>query len=249
VGRKQEPLPPGLVGLPLALSNGITFKAFSKLIRRQRFDKTENALAISSPSQGFRDGLVTALWRFYCNSGSHVWNSRAVLNRELRESAQLAAKLKRSANLLSQSQNSAVVKILSELVKWQPWQLSQPMHESGIPLVGVLDELAKRTSRRANNMSADRGGPRQEMAFDALLVGLATYYRILSHERNEPLDEAKFVEFAWAVTGLLHSVRAHLPKVPSLRLPPSEEALRKRLHRLKRKRARRDTKLRLPTGT
>jgi hypothetical protein len=250
VGRKPAPLlGPGWVGLPRALPNNITFKTFSKLIRRQRLEKIETALAISSPSQGFRDGLIAALWRFYCNSGSHVWNSRAFLKRKLRESAQLATKLKTSANFLSQSQDPDVLELLNELVRWQPWQLSQPMHESGIPLIGLLDELAKRTSRFENKLRIDRGGRREDMAFDELLVGLATQYRILHRERNQPLDGTKFVEFAWAVTGILHSVRAQLPKVPSLRLPPGEEALRKRLHRLNRKRARRDAKLRLPTGT
>jgi hypothetical protein len=220
-------------------SKRITFEAFSELILQQPLDKIENVLAIASPCDGFRDSLIRMLWHFYCNNGPRVWNSRAVLKNALRKSAQLATELQELAHLLGQSRDPAVLKILIGLVEWQAWQSSRPTHESGIAWIALLDEFAKRTDRLADKLADDRGGARQAIAFDELLVGLATYYRTLCRERDQPLHGIQFVEFAEAVTNTLRKVRPQLPDGTSLKLPPGKEALRKRLLRLNKKRSRR----------
>ena len=231
-----------LIGLPEALSNGLTFDTFSAAIQKHGLQKVENVLSFPSPSDGFQYWLIRVLWRLYCNSGQHVWNSRAVLKEELKKSSRLATELKLSANLLWQSRERAVRKSLSGLVEWQTWQSSRPMHPSGIPWVALLDEFAERTKNLVNKMPDDRGGPRDAIAFDEFLVGLGGYYRTLVRERNQALDTNQFVEFAWAATDTLRKVCAQLPGADVLRLPPSKEALRKRLLRLNKNRAKQPTK-------
>jgi hypothetical protein len=219
-------------------SKRITFGAFSELILQQPLDKIENVLAIASPCDGFRDSLIRVLWHFYCNNGPRVWNSRAVLKNALRKSAQLATQLKESAHLLAQSREPAVLKILIGLVEWQAWQSSRPMHESGIAWIALLDEFAKRTDRLAVKLTDDKGGPRQTIAFDELLEGLAIYYRAWARKYDQQLNEDQFFQFAEAVTDTLRKVRPQLPDATSLKLPPGKEALRKRLLRLNKKRSR-----------
>ena len=204
-----------LVGLPAAASNDFAFDAFSDLILRQPLDMIENVLAIASPCDGFRDWLIKVLWRFYCNNGPRVWNSRAVLKKALRESAQLATDLTKSAHLLWQSREPAVIKSLSGLVEWQGWQSSRPMHKSGIAWIALLDEFAKRTNRLAGKLTADKGGPRQAIAFDELLVGLAIYYRTWAREYDQQLNDDQYFQFAEAVTDTLRQVRLQLPDAAS----------------------------------
>jgi hypothetical protein len=240
----RKPRQTKLIGLPEALGNGLTFDAFSAAIQKHGLQKVENVLSFPSPSDGFQDSLIRVLWRLCCNSGQHVWNSRAVLKEELKKSSRLATELKLSANLLWQSREPAVVKSFSGFVGWQPWQSPCPMHPSGIPWVALLDEFAKRTEHLLNKLPDDRGGPRAELAFDDFLIALADYYRALLRKRNVAPDDKQFVEFAEVTTDTLRKVRAQLPGADFLRLPPTKEALRKRLLRLNKKRAKQPTKRR-----
>ena len=236
VRKKQSPpLKIKLDLLPEVLSDGYTFDAFSELIQRQDLNRLEKILGISSPSDGFREWLIPVFWRFYCNSEPRVWNSRALLKNELRNAARLATKLKECSDLLWRSPELSVIENLHDLVAWQDWQLSGPMHKSGVPWIALLDEFANRAIWLAQALPNDKGGPRQAIAFDELLVGLADYYRAWARKYDQQLNEDQFFQFAEAVTDTLRKVRPQLPDAASLRLPPAKGALRKRLLRLNKK--------------
>jgi hypothetical protein len=207
-----------LIGLPATASNDFTFEAFSELILQQPLDKIENVLAFASPCDGFRDSLIRVLWHFYCNNGPRVWNSRALLKKELRKSAQLATKLKESSHRLWRSPELSVIENLHDLVAWQDWQLSEPMHKSGIPWIALLDEFANRAIWLAQALPDDKGGPRQTIAFDELLEGLAIYYRAWARKYDQQLNEDQFFQFAEAVTDTLRKVRPQLPDATSLKI-------------------------------
>jgi hypothetical protein len=152
----------------------------------------------------------------------------------LRKATQLATKLKESSHLLWQSREPSVIESLHNLVAWQDWQLSCPMHKSGIPWIALLDEFANRTNLRAKKVPDDKGGPRPSIAFRELMIELSTYYQTRVREHRQRLNDNQFVELAEAVTGILRRVNTQLPD--RVRLPPNKEDLRRRLLRLNRER-------------
>ena len=240
-------------------SHGITFEAFSALIRKQKLEKIEKTLQLELPCDGFRDCLVRILWRFYlnCLPEAHIRNSRAVLKNELTRSAQRAHALKASAELLWQSNEPAFHDVMRDLVGWPSWLSTQPMHPSGVALVALLSEFAKRATDLAATLPDDKGGPRRALAFDILSIGLSDCYRArlsecegLAKERPEPSVRGPvYFSFAAAVTEALKNVSKNLPAA-DMNLPDSDEALRKRLLRLNRRRREgREPSARLPLGT
>jgi hypothetical protein len=212
---------------------GVGFDKFSALIRGKRIDKIEKALGMVSPCEGFRDWFIKFLWHFYRNTlpEARVKSSRTALKKQLRTSARLAARLQDSAELLWKSGEPSVGEILLDFAMYQPWQSSQPMHRSGIGLIALLDEFAKRTTLLASTLPDDKGGPRRAMAFDELLIGLGDYYRTLTHYRNQPTCERQFVEFSALVTDVLRAVENKLPAA-AFKLPPTDKALRQRMRRV-----------------
>jgi len=217
-----------LAGGPLApihAGGEMTFERFVGLIRTADFTKIEKTLSLPSPSEGFRDWLIKEFWCFYRNSGEqHAGNSRKILKDELQKSALLAANLKLSTSRLLQSREAALA--LSDFVGWQAWQ---PMHSSGIPLIGLLDEFAKRVGSLADTLSDDAGGPRDKTAFYDLLIILGHYYRAFMHDRGRPIRGAHFFQFAAAVRDMLRDLKIGEGL-------PADAALRKRMYRLNAKR-------------
>jgi hypothetical protein len=199
--------------------------------------KIEATLLLPSPSEGFRDWLIKVLWRFYCTNGAHVGNSRAIFKRELLESARLATKLKISARRLWYSGEAAVLESLDGLVGWQAWQSSQPMHASGIPLIALLDEFAKRIGQIADKLPDDAGGPRQKQAFNHLLISLSDYYRALMRDRQQPIKGPDYFKFAAAVKDMLLKTSERLPTLKN-GVPSNDPALRRQLYRLNAERRR-----------
>jgi hypothetical protein len=202
---------------------GITRERFAELVRASDgLAKIEATLPLPSPSEGFRDWLLKELWHFYQNTEDTAGNSRAILKKELRQAVRLATELRLSASHLSQSREAATA--LGDFVEWQSWQ---PMHPSGIPLIGLLDEFAKRIGLFVDRLSDDQGGTRPKKAFDDLLTSLGQYYRASIHESGRPIEDPHFFKFAAAVTDMLRDLKIGGPHVPH-----SDGALRQRLRRL-----------------
>ena len=105
------------------------------------------------------------------------------------------------------------------------------MHPSGVAWIAALDEFANRTLLLADTLADDRGGPRRARSFDELLLALAEYYTVLARDRQQQIVEKQFVDFVAAVTELVRRVGKQRPAA-SIKVPPSEKALRERLRRL-----------------
>jgi hypothetical protein len=214
--------------------HGVEFDKFSALIiRGKRIDKIEKVLGLVSPCEGFRDWFIKFLWHFYRNTlpEARVKSSRTALKKELRTSARRAARLRESAELLWKSGELSVGEILLDFAMFQSWQSSRPMHRSGIGWIALLHEFEKRTTELARTLPDDTGGPRRAVAFDELLIGLAGYYRALTHDRNQPTCERQFFEFSALVTEVLRAVENKYPAA-TFKLPPTDKALRQRMRRV-----------------
>jgi hypothetical protein len=223
--------------------HGVTFDTFSDLIRKHRLDKIENALAIVSPSEGFRASLLTILWRFYLNSlpEARARSSRAALKRELRRSADLADRLQASAEILWKSGEPSVEEILEDFNRPLTFLVTATgPHESGVDWIASLDEFAKRTRLLADTLSDDKGGRRNTVAFDDLLLGLADYYGALARDRQQPIVERQFSAFAAATTDVLRNVAPKL-RAAAFDLPKTDKALRERLRRVTKRQKRSGT--------
>ena len=211
------------------------FRQFAALIEEneRKLERIEEALEIPSPSEGFRDWLIKVLWRLDRSSQSdaRVRSSRAALKRELRKSANLAAKLKASAWLLWKSGEATTDQVLQDFQDFTLWQSWQPMHPSGIAWVAALDEFVNRTLLLADTLPDDAGGPRRAVAFDDLLLILAHYYRTLARVREQSISEKQFFDFAAEVTDLVRSVAEKRPAA-AIMAPPNDRALRERLRRV-----------------
>jgi hypothetical protein len=233
VGMKKKARPTAKLINTDDQENRRQFDAFAALVQKQRLGKIEKALEIPSPSKGFRDWLIKVLWRLDRSSQSdaRVRSSRAALKRELRKSANLAAKLKASAWLLWKSGEPTIDQVLQDFQDFTLWQSWQSMHSSGIAWVAALDEFANRTLLLADALPDDAGGPRRAVAFDELLLVLAHYYRTLARERGQSLSEKQFFDFAAEVTDLVRSVAERRPAA-SIMAPPNDRALRERLRRV-----------------
>jgi hypothetical protein len=223
---------------------GVNREQFAKLIKAEDLTKIEESIELSSPpSEGFRQSLIQFLWSFYNNSLPKVAEikvSRRALKKELKKAAKLARALEESAARIWSSGDCTVITELSEFVPVSlASQSMRPMHRSGIPFVGVLDEFAKRTARIADELPKDRGGPRPKEAFDNLRVVLEDYHgQLASHGRLDSEDH--FPQFMVAVIDVLYRVKDKLPSAP-FGLPPNDdetldETLRKRSSRRNAKR-------------
>jgi hypothetical protein len=227
--------------LPDDPGHGYTREKFEKLFRPERFAKIEAALKLPSPSEGFRQSLISFFWAFYINSlpEAEIKVSRAALKAELETAAELAEKLKTSAERIWASGNRTVIAKLSEFVPVSlTSQSMQPMHPSGIGFVGALDEFAKRTGWLADVLLDDAGGKRPAKSFEDLIIGLEDYHRQLaSHGRLGSEDD--FFQFMAAVVDVLLELASKL-RAAEFDLPPNDVALRRRINRLdvKRRQAR-----------
>jgi hypothetical protein len=146
---------------------------------------------------------------------------------------------------------------MHDFVKEQSWQSTLPLHPSGVGLIGLLDEFAKRATFLAGTLPADTGGPRRALAFDILLIGLSDYYQArlseyeeLAQERREQsVRKPDYFSFAAAVTEALKNISENLPAA-DMNLPDTHDALLKRLRRLnRRRRVFGEPSARLPPGT
>jgi hypothetical protein len=216
---------------------GVTREKFAKLIRAEDLRKIEVALELPTPTEGFRDRLISVLWAFYINNlpKAKVKVSRAALKKELRLAAKLSRDLEESAARIWSFGDCTVVTELSEFGEWHAWQSSRPMHPSGIAWVALLDEFATRTSWLADALPDDGGGPRQAQAFDHLLISLSDYYRSLMRDSQQSIEGPDYFRFAAAVKDMLLGMSKHLPNLNN-GVPISDVALGKRLYRLNAKR-------------
>jgi hypothetical protein len=217
------------------------FDLFSALVQRERLDKIERSIGITSPNEDFRSWLIKVLWYVDQNSkrGVSIRGNRAALKKELCKSASLAEKLRASAELIWKSNEPSVLRNLRDFVAWQEWQSSLPMHPSGVGWIAALDEFANRSRLLANILPDDAGGPKSSVMFDDLLIVLTEYFTALARKRKRPIDvkpidkklEREFFNFIAAVTEVARNVWKDRPAA-KLKVPPTDQALRERLRRL-----------------
>ena len=100
----------------------------------------------------------------------------------------------------------------------------------------MLGEYAFTLQLLGDTLPDDRGGEHTASAFDALLSFLWDHYCRMAWTHDLASD---FFRFAAVVTDLLRSIEPKLPAAV-FKLPPSDDALAKRLQRLGIKRSLRD---------
>ena len=225
---------------PDDLGHGLTTEQFSALVSRKALDKVEATLGITSPSDGFRRSLTTILWRFYLNSlpEAELIFSRTALKKELRRASRHAEKLQASAARIWRSRDAAVIDLLQPFgAMWQAWQSSKPMRRSGVAWVALLEEFGHTTRCLAETLPDDLGGPRPAVPFDELAIGLADYHRAYHRAHHRTASDATYFRFVASVVDVLRKVEKQLPAA-KFKLPPNDNALRKRLRRLAARRRR-----------
>jgi hypothetical protein len=214
--------------------HGISSEDFAKLIPAEQFEKLEKLLGVESPSGGFRRSLSKSLWGFYCNAAPCAESkiSRAALLRKLRKAAARAGELESLAGELLASENPIVLRELEDLVPpgLDPY-LAGLSHQSGSAFVGTLHAFALKAQLLAQTLPPDPGGPREAMPFDRLVICLGRHYRLLTGEEPLVTTQGRFFRFISAVTDTLRGMESRLPAA-HFKLPPNNNALRVRLHRL-----------------
>jgi hypothetical protein len=218
----------------IRLDHGGAFGKFSALVLREerRLTEIEKTLCISSPDNEFRNSLIQGpLWGFYRRCLPKV-NRRKALKQELRKAARSAESLETLSALIwdadDPARNHPLLSRFGEIgPKWRPVSRGFP------PWVDLLREYAFTLRLLGDTLPDDRGGEHTASAFDALLRFLWLPYCRMAWTHDLTSD---FLRFAAVVTDLLRSIEPKLPAA-SFKLPPSDDALAKRLQRLGLKRS------------
>jgi hypothetical protein len=233
-------IPPGCPHVP--------FDRFSTLIPPNELKKIEATLSLAAPNSAFRELLLPLLWRFYVRalSGDEM-ASRKALREELQEAAKLADQLEILATRIWRSSDPAIIDLLAPFgAMFQEWQL---WHPSGIAWIGLLRDFGLTTKLLADTLTKDAGGPRPALAFNLLMLELAEWHRgTLSclatkdagGPRLRPVADAECRKFLASVWQALRKAKPALRIAEQdlglapvqLKLPESDDALRKKLELL-----------------
>ena len=221
----------------IRLDHGVTFERFSALVLREErnLTKIEKTLGIHSPDTGFRNSLIGGLlWGFYRSCLPGKIRRRRALNQAVRKAARHAESLETLTALIWDAADPATRNpLLSRFGAIGPnWR---PVRFGGAPFVDLLREYAFTLQLLGDTLPDDPGGEHTARAFDALMRFLAEHYYAMAATQDLPSD---FFRFAGVVTDLLRSIE---PKQRAVfKLPPNDDALAKRLRRLRLKRSLRD---------
>ncbi len=210
---------------PDDLGHGVTRDKFAKLIRAKDIAKIEGELQLPSPSEGFRQSLISICWTFYENSlpEAEIKVSRSARKKALQRAADLSSELTELATSIWSSGDRTVVTELSEFVsvslpsqsivddRFPRLRRSPPMHRSGIGFVDTLKEFTLKIERLVDIIPKDKGGKRSAKPFDDLTIALAGYYCF--HSKSEATTSSKdpFFRLMAAVVDVLHKVKSKLP--------------------------------------
>ena len=222
----------------IRLDYGVAFERFSALVlsEKRRLAEIEKSLGIHSPDVKFRNSLIQGpLCGFYRLCLSKI-SRRKALKQALRKAAGSAEALEKLSALIWDADDPAARNhpLLSRFGAIGPnWR---PVSWSFAPWIEVLGEYAFTLQLLGDTLPDDRGGEDTASAFDALLSFLWDHYYRMAWTHDLTSD---FFRFAAVVTDLLRSIEPKLPAAV-FKLPPSDDALAKRLQRLGIKRSLRD---------
>jgi hypothetical protein len=198
--------------------------------------------------------LIPILYRFYIRAlSADAMVSRKALQADLQKASSLTVELETLMTRIWRSREPTIVPLLAPFGSmFQEWQL---WHPSGVAWIGLVRDFGLTCKLLADTLTDDPGGPRPSIAFDLLMLELAEWHRtILSglavaeptekipaadaeapRSRKVTLEERfRFLASVWHAfrkTELaLRKTEQELGLSPvQLKLPPSEEALRKKL--------------------
>ena len=172
-----------------------------------------------------------------------------------KKTAKLAADLATAMRQLWRSEDTVVQRMLAPLAMQYPrgdgfpvtaiiLASKPPPSEDHLPMIigdpgfiVSLEEMRRAAELIAATLPVDRGGRRRSVPFKKFALSLAGIYTEITGEPAQTSTRAgasdgRFLRFTAAVIAWLKAAARELPDV-TLDLPPSDDALRMTLHRLK----------------